>query len=64
MYYVYFARRYSAEEMVAECRTREAALTRADEELANGSYNITVVTETGLCLYKPEEDKLLFVDLY
>ena len=42
MYYVYFARGYANEDLVAECRTMEAACARADEEYANGSRDIEV----------------------
>lgn len=63
MYYVYFARGYCNEEMVAECRTKEAAIARADEEFANGSRDITVVTETGRFVYEPVEEDFL-VDEY
>ena len=58
VYYVYFARGYCNEEMVAECYSMEAARARADEEFANGSRDITVVTETGCFVYEPEEESL------
>ena len=60
MYYVYFARGYCNEEMIAECRTLEAAEARADEEFANGARDIVVVTETGRKVYEPEEEAFLF----
>lgn len=59
MFYVYFTRRYSKYEMVAECRSDRAAFLRANEELANGSRDIVVVSETGLKIYEPEEEFLV-----
>lgn len=59
MYYVYFARGYANEELVAECRTYEAACARADEEFANGARDIQVLSETGRLLYEPEEEDFL-----
>ena len=60
MYYVYFARGYANEEMIAECRTREAARDRADEEFANGARDIEVYDDRGVLIYTPEEDEYLF----
>jgi len=60
MFYVYFARGYSNEEVIAECMTEEAARMRANEEFANGARDIVVVTETGRFVYEPEEEGLLF----
>ena len=57
MYYVYFARGYANEEMVAECRTMEAACARADEEFANGSRDIEVYDSMGVLIYTAEEEK-------
>lgn len=59
MYYVYFARGYANEDLVAECRTMEAACARADEEYANGSRDIEVYDALGAMIYEPE-DELLF----
>jgi hypothetical protein len=65
MFYVYFARGYANEEQVAECRTREAAVLRADEEFANGARDITVVTETGRFVYEPAmDDEGILVEEY
>jgi hypothetical protein len=65
MYYVYFARGYVNEEQVAQCRTREAAVLRADEEFANGARDITVVTETGRFVYEPAmDDEGILVEEY
>ena len=59
MFYVYFARGYANEEMVAECRTEAAARLRADEEYANGSRDIEVYDAVGELIYTPEEDYLV-----
>ena len=59
MFYVYFARGYANEEMVAECRTEAAARLRADEEYANGSRDIEVYDARGELIYTPEEDYLV-----
>jgi hypothetical protein len=59
MYKVYFARGYSNEELIAECRTFQAALDRADEEYANGSRDIEVYDSNGEVIYTPEEDDFL-----
>jgi uncharacterized membrane protein YkoI len=58
MYYVYFARGYSNEEMIAECRTLEAAQLRADEEYANGARDIALYDTQGRMIYEPEEESL------
>lgn len=58
MYYVYFARGYANEDLVAECRTLAAACARADEEYANGSRDIEVYDADGVMIYEPEEDLL------
>lgn len=59
MFYVYFARGYCNEEMVAECRTADAARARADEEFANGARDIEVYDAKGDLIYTPEEDDFL-----
>jgi hypothetical protein len=59
MFYVYFARGYCNEEMVAECRTLAAARARADEEYANGARDIEVYDADGVMIYVPEEDFLV-----
>jgi hypothetical protein len=59
MFYVYFARGYSNEEMIAECRTLEAAMLRADEEYDMGSRDIEVYDSNGDVVYYPT-DELLF----
>ena len=59
MYYVYFARGYCNEEMVAECRTLSAACARADEEFANGARDIEVYDAEGALIYTPEEEFLV-----
>jgi hypothetical protein len=59
MFYVYFARGYCNEEMVAECHTEAAARLRADEEFANGSRDIEVYDAQGEMIYTPEEDYLV-----
>lgn len=58
MYYVYFARGYANEEMIAECRTREAAMDRADEEFDMGSRDIEVYDANGEVVYEPTEEML------
>jgi hypothetical protein len=58
MYYVYFARGYANEEMIAECRTLSAAQLRADEEYANGARDIAVFDTQGKIVYEPEEESL------
>lgn len=58
MYYVYFARGYANEEMVAECRTLEAAMARADEEFDQGSRDIEVYDANGDVIYEPAEEML------
>lgn len=55
MYYVYFARGYANEEMIAECRTAEAACARADEEFDMGSRDVEVYDAAGDVIYVPEE---------
>lgn len=60
MYYVYFARGYCNEEMIAQCRTLEAAILRADEEFANGARDIEVYDTDGVVIYTPEEEDFLF----
>lgn len=59
MYYVYFARGYANEEMIAECRTLEAARVRADEEFDMGSRDVEVYDADGLVVYEPEEEFLI-----
>jgi hypothetical protein len=59
MYYVYFARGYANQEMVAQCRTLDAARARADEEFDQGSRDIEVLDADGVMMYQPE-DELLF----
>ncbi len=59
MFYVYFARGYANEEMVAECRTEAAARLRADEEYANGSRDIEVYDRHGAMIYMPEDEYLV-----
>jgi hypothetical protein len=59
MFYVYFARGYANEEMVAECRTEAAARLRADEEFANGSRDIEVYDANGVMIYEPEDEFLV-----
>lgn len=56
MYYVYFARGYANEEMIAQCRTYDAAVDRADEEFANGARDIEVYDAKGIVVYEPEEE--------
>jgi len=58
MYYVYFARGYANEEQIAECRTREAAIARADEEFDMGSRDIEVYDADGEVVYEPTEEML------
>jgi hypothetical protein len=58
MYYVYFARGYANEEMIAECRTLEAAKLRADEEYDMGSRDVEVYNNKGEMLYEPREPLL------
>ena len=59
MFYVYFARGYANEEMVAECRTEAAARLRADEEYANGSRDIQVYDQFGAAIYEPSDEFLV-----
>jgi hypothetical protein len=58
MYYVYFARGYANEEMVAECRTFDAAFARANEEYDMGSRDIEVYDALGVVVYEPTEELL------
>lgn len=58
MYYVYFARGYANEEMIAECRTKSAAMARAEEEFANGARDIEVYDHMGVLIYTAEEESL------
>ena len=58
MYYVYFARGYFNESLIAECLTLEAAILRADEEFDRGSRDIAVYNELGEVIYEPEEELL------
>jgi hypothetical protein len=55
MYYVYFARGYSNEEKIAECRGLDAACVRADEEYESGSRDIEVYDSEGAVVYEPKE---------
>lgn len=59
MFYVYFARGYANEEMIAECRTLEAARARADEEFDMGSRDVEVYDQDGVVVYEPEEEFLV-----
>ena len=59
MFYVYFARGYANEEMIAECRTEAAARLRADEEFANGSRDIEVYDRHGAMIYMPSDEFLV-----
>lgn len=59
MFYVYFARGYANEEMIAECRTLEAARVRADEEFDMGSRDVEVYDADGSVVYEPEEEFLI-----
>ena len=56
MFYVYFARGYANEALIAECRTREAAVTRAEEEFDMGSQDIEVYDANGVVIYVPEDE--------
>jgi len=58
MYYVYFARGYANQEMVAQCRTLDAACARADEEFDQGSRDIEVLDADGGLVYEPAEQLL------
>ena len=57
-FYVYFARGYSNQELVAECRTLEAACDRADEEYDQGSRDIEVYDANGAVVYEPTDSYL------
>jgi len=59
MYYVYFARGYANEALIAECRTLEAACARADEEFDSGSRDVEVYDADGCVVYEPEEEYLI-----
>jgi hypothetical protein len=59
MYYVYFARGYMNEQLIAECRTQEAAVARADEEFANSARDIEVYNSMGVLIYTADEEFLL-----
>lgn len=63
MYYVYFARGYANEEMIAECRTLDGARDRADEEFDMGSRDIEVYDADGDVIYVPEEEDFM-VDFF
>lgn len=58
MFYVYFAKGYANEQKIAECRTLEAAIARADEEFNNGSRDIEVYNKKGIVEYEPKEPVL------
>jgi hypothetical protein len=58
MFYVYFARGYANEEMIAECRSLDAAMLRADEEYDLGSRDIAVYDSAGDVIYEPEDELL------
>jgi hypothetical protein len=58
MFYVYFARGYANEEMIAECRTLAAATARADEEYHMGSRDIEVYDSNGEVVYYPTDELL------
>ena len=58
MFYVYFARGYANEEMIAECRTLDAAMLRADEEYDMGSRDVEVYDSDGVVVYVPSEELL------
>lgn len=58
MFYVYFARGYANEEMIAECRTLAAAIARADEEYDMGSRDVEVYDSNGSVVYEPTEETL------
>jgi len=64
MFYVWFAKGYFNEELIAECRTEGAAMDRADEEFANGARDITVIDSTGAEVYFPVEEDDFLVDEY
>ena len=54
MFYVYFARGYANEALIAECRTYDAAVARAEEEFDLGSQDVQVYDEDGYVIYEPE----------
>jgi hypothetical protein len=58
MFYVYFARGYANEEMIAECGSLDAAMLRADEEYNSGSRDIAVYNADGAVVYEPEDEHL------
>jgi hypothetical protein len=58
MFYVYFARGYANEEMIAECGSLDAAMLRADEEYDLGSRDIAVYDADGVVIYEPEDELL------
>jgi hypothetical protein len=57
-FYVYFARGYFNEELVAECANEVAAMLRADEEFNSGSRDIAVYDELGEIVYTPTEEMI------
>jgi hypothetical protein len=59
-FYVYFARGYANEELIAECKSEEAAQLRADEEFANGCRDVEVYDQFGAVVYVPEEEGFLY----
>jgi hypothetical protein len=56
MFYVYFARGYTNQELIATCASLSAAQARADEEFINGSRDIQVYDSEGTVIYEPEMD--------
>ena len=54
MFYVYFARGYVNQEMIAECRTFDDAVERADQEYDMGSRDVEVYDVDGVVVYDPE----------
>lgn len=59
-FYVYFARGYANEELIAECRTLQAACDRADEEYDMGCRDVEVYDSTGAVVYEPEDSYSLY----
>lgn len=56
MFYVYFARGYFNETLIAECTTEDAARARADEEFEAGSRDIEVYDQHGAVVYEPVDE--------
>jgi hypothetical protein len=56
MFYVYFARGYMNEQLIATYRTESGARFRAEKEFIDGIRDIAVFDSDGKLVYEPEID--------